>query len=78
MKTTQITVDPDILGGKPVFNGTRVPIESLFGHLEKGITIEEFLSDFPSVSLEQVKAVLGLTAKIFKTSDFSNLYENAA
>ena len=51
--------DPEILGGTPVFRGTRVPVESLFSHLEKGISIDEFLEDFPSVMREQVvRAVL--------------------
>lgn len=40
-----ITVDPDIQSGQPVFSGTRVPVEILFWHLEKGITIDEFLED---------------------------------
>ena len=44
-----ITVDPEIQHGQPVFTGTRVPVETLFWHLEKGITIDEFLEDFPSI-----------------------------
>ncbi len=47
-----ITVDPEILGGIPVFKGTRVPVETLFDHLENGISLEEFLDDFPSVGRE--------------------------
>lgn len=47
MKTDVINIDPDILGGTPVFSGTRVPVESLFDHLESGISLEEFLDDFP-------------------------------
>jgi len=53
-----ITIDPEILGGQPVFRGTRVPVESLFDHLEKGISLEEFLEDFPSVTQGQAVAVL--------------------
>lgn len=45
-----ITRDAEILGGIPVFIGTRVPIESLFDHLESGVSIDEFLEDFPFVS----------------------------
>jgi uncharacterized protein (DUF433 family) len=52
-----ITVDPDILGGTPVFRGTRVPIEALLGNLEAGVSIEEFLENFPTVSREQVLEV---------------------
>lgn len=50
--------DPDILGGTPVFVGTRVPIQGLFDHLEHGDSIEDFLDGFPSVQREQVLAVL--------------------
>jgi len=50
--------DPKILGGEPVFVGTRVPIQSLFDHLEAGESIGEFLEGFPSVRREQVIALL--------------------
>jgi len=53
-----ISSNKEILGGQPVFVGTRVPIETLFDHLEKGISIDEFLMDFPSVTKEQVTAVI--------------------
>ena len=45
-----ITIDNDILGGQPVFKGTRVPVESLFDHLQAGVPLDEFLDDFPTVS----------------------------
>ena len=50
---TLITTDADILGGQPVFAGTRVPVESLFDHLEAGVSLNDFLDDFPTVSKEQ-------------------------
>jgi uncharacterized protein (DUF433 family) len=50
--------DPKILGGEPVFTGTRVPIQSLFDHLEAGQSIDEFLEGFPSVKREQIVALL--------------------
>lgn len=50
--------DPDILGGTPVFVGTRVPGQSLLDHLEAGDSIDDFLEGFPSVRREQVIAVL--------------------
>jgi len=50
--------DPDILRGTPVFVGTRVPIQSLFDHLEAGDSIDDFLEGFPSVKREQVIALL--------------------
>ena len=53
-----INVDAAILGGEPVFAGTRVPVRSLFDHLEGGDSIGDFLDGFPSVKREQVLAVL--------------------
>jgi uncharacterized protein (DUF433 family) len=50
--------DPEILGGTPVFVGTRVPVRSLFDHLQGGDSIDDFLEGFPSVRREQVIAVL--------------------
>lgn len=50
--------DPEILGGTPVFTGTRVPVQSLFDHLEGGQSIDDFLEGFPSVRREQVIALL--------------------
>ena len=50
--------DPKILGGEPVFIGTRVPIQSLFDHLKAGESIDEFLEGFPSVKREQVIELL--------------------
>jgi uncharacterized protein (DUF433 family) len=54
----EIVIVPDILGGEPVFAGTRVPVRGLFDHLEGGESIEDFLEGFPSVKREQVIAVL--------------------
>jgi uncharacterized protein (DUF433 family) len=64
MKTIKnlITIDNDILGGQPVFKGTRVPIETLFLHLEKGISLNEFLEDFPTVTHDQAVAILEIAA----------------
>jgi len=50
--------NPDILGGTPVFRGTRVPIQALFDYLEGGETLEDFLEGFPAVSLEAAVAAL--------------------
>ena len=52
--------DPDILGGTPVFLGTRVPVRSLFDYLEGGDTLDEFLRQFPSVRREQAVAALDM------------------
>ncbi len=48
-----IYIDPNTLGGTPVFVGTRVPVQSLFHYLEGGDTLNEFLRQFPAVSKEQ-------------------------
>lgn len=53
-----VSHDPEVLGGEPVFAGTRVPVKSLFDHLEGGDSIEDFLEGFPSVRREQVLALL--------------------
>ena len=52
--------DPEILGGTPVFVGTRVPLKSLYDHLEAGDTLDEFLESFPSVSRELAVTALEL------------------
>ncbi|MGH7184382.1 MAG: DUF433 domain-containing protein [Nitrospiraceae bacterium] len=57
MKTV-IQVDSNILGGTPVFQGTRVPIQNLFDYIEGDETIDEFLTDFPTVTKEQVIQLL--------------------
>jgi uncharacterized protein (DUF433 family) len=53
-----IVQDAEILGGETVFKGTRVPVKSLFDHLEAGDSIEDFLDGFPSVKREQVITLL--------------------
>jgi uncharacterized protein (DUF433 family) len=53
-----VSINPEVLGGVPVFAGTRVPVRSLFDHLEAGDTLEDFLERFPSITREQANAVL--------------------
>jgi len=53
-----ITVDPEIVSGAPVFRGTRVPVETLINNLEAGLTLDEFLDHFPTVTREQAVQVL--------------------
>ncbi len=62
--TTIVHRDPDILGGKLVFVGTRVPVKSLFDHLEAGDSLDEFLESFPAVSREQAIAALELAREM--------------
>ena len=63
MSNTLITASPAIMGGTPVFAGTRVPVQTLFEYLEAGETIDDFLEGFPTVRREQVMALLE-TAKV--------------
>lgn len=53
-----ITKDPDVLGGTPVFRGTRVPFQTLLEYLEGGQTLNEFLDDFPTVTRESAVCAL--------------------
>ena len=78
MQTDVVNIDPEILGGTPVFRGTRVPIESLFDHLEAGISLDEFLDDFPSVQREQTIELLELAEKLLTSPNFDKIYENIA
>ena len=57
-ETPLITSSPDIMGGTPVFAGTRAPVQTLIDYLEGGETIDDFLQGFPTVSREQVIALL--------------------
>jgi uncharacterized protein (DUF433 family) len=58
MKRAVICRSPDIMGGTPVFCGTRVPVQTLLDYLEAGDSINEFLAGFPSVTREQVNEFL--------------------
>jgi uncharacterized protein (DUF433 family) len=73
-----IEINPDIQNGQPVFKGTRVPVETLFAHLEKGVSLEAFLEDFPTVSEQQAIAVLEIAEKIVTSKNLETLYEAAA
>jgi uncharacterized protein (DUF433 family) len=64
----------DILGGRPVFAGTRVPVQTLFDYLEEGDTLDEFLDDFPAVSREHAIKVLEKMKETFLAQE----YESAA
>jgi uncharacterized protein (DUF433 family) len=57
-QTSIISSDPEIMGGVPVFAGTRVPVQTLLDYLEGGETIDDFLEGFPSVSRAQVVSFL--------------------
>ena len=54
MKTSVISSDPEVMGGTPVFRGTRVPVQTLLDYLEAGDSIDDFLEGFPTVKKSQV------------------------
>ena len=56
-----ITIDPEIVSGAPVFRGTRVPVDALLSNLEAGLTLDEFLDNFPTITREQALKVLGFS-----------------
>jgi uncharacterized protein (DUF433 family) len=66
MRTDQLPIhsDPEIMGGTPVFVGTRVPVQTFVDYLEAGDPLDEFLADFPSVSREHAIAVLELAKEL--------------
>jgi uncharacterized protein (DUF433 family) len=64
-----INIDPEIMSGTPVFEGTRVPVDALFNNLAAGVSLEEFLETFPTVSREQAVAVLELLGQADSNSD---------
>ena len=64
--------DPDILGGIPVFVGTRVPVQNLIDCLEAGDSLEEFLDSFPSVAREQAVAALEIAREALEESAHSS------
>ena len=63
-----INIDSEILGGTPVFYGTRVPIKNLFDYLETGETIELFLEDFEGVTRNQVIKLLDMSQRLIENS----------
>ena len=58
-----VSTSPDIMGGTPVFSGTRVPVQTLFDYLKAGESIDDFLDGFPTVTREQVIALLEAAGK---------------
>ena len=62
MELSFVSIDPELMGGTPVFSGTRVPVKTLVEYLEAGDTIDEFLEGFPTVSRMQVTRFLEAAA----------------
>lgn len=71
-----INIDADIMGGTPVFTGTRVPIQTLFDYIEGGDDLKKFLDDYPTVSKLTAIEVLEMAKK--SLSSEKTLYENFA
>ena len=69
-----INIDPETMGGTPVFTGTRVPIQSMFDYIETGETLGEFLENFPSVKKEDALQVLQMARYSLTTEKV--LHEN--
>ena len=69
MADTLIDRNPDILGGTPVFAGTRVPVRILMAHLEAGDRLEDFLADYPTVSRRQAVALLERATTMLVSAD---------
>ncbi|MEO8819670.1 MAG: DUF433 domain-containing protein [Ginsengibacter sp.] len=72
----QISIDPEIMSGTPVFAGTRVPVQNLFDYIEGGEDLNEFLDDFPSVTKESALSVLEMAKNTLTTE--KSLHENFA
>ena len=68
MRYGQISIDPEVMSGAPVFAGTRVPVQTIFDYIEGGDDLETFLEDFPSVTKEAALNVLEM-AKTSLTSE---------
>lgn len=71
-----VNIDPEILGGTPVFNGTRVPVQTLFDYVRGGSDLEEFLDDFPTVTRAQAIQLIETAKKWLTTERLLN--ENSA
>lgn len=74
MQYGAINIDPETMGGIPVFTGTRVPIQTLFDYMEGGDDLNEFLYDYPTVSKEAAIEVLEMAKKSLTTEKM--LHEN--
>ena len=72
VESLPINIDPEIMSGIPVFDGTRVPVDALFNNLSAGISLDEFLDNFPTVTREQALAVLNFSHDTLKKLGLSS------
>ena len=68
VKKSEISVDPEILSGTPVFSGTRVPIKILFDYLEGEEPLEEFLENYPTVSKSQALHIIHIAGELINSN----------
>jgi uncharacterized protein (DUF433 family) len=73
-----LTIHPNIQSGTPVFKGTRVPVAYLLEFLEDGLTIEQFIDEFPSVTYQQAIDLLEWTSSFLKSPQIYEIYKSAA
>ncbi|MES2766061.1 MAG: DUF433 domain-containing protein [Bacteroidota bacterium] len=67
-----VNIDPETMGGTPVFVGTRVPVQALFDYISSGESLAEFLENFPSVKKEYAIELLKMAGKTVTTEKFLN------
>jgi uncharacterized protein (DUF433 family) len=72
VESLPVTVNPAIMSGTPVFEGTRVPIEALLDNLAAGVSLDEFLDNFPTVTRDQALAILNFSNQTLKKLGFLN------
>ena len=78
MMQSLITRNENILGGIPVFTGTRVPVKTLFDYLKANHPLDDFLDDFPTVARGQAQQVLEVVQQQLQNADYEATYEVAA
>ncbi len=70
---SRIIIDPDIMVGKPIIKGTRIPVDAIVKRLAEGMTIKEILEDYPSITKDDVKAALQYTVDVIRGEDVTPL-----
>jgi uncharacterized protein (DUF433 family) len=75
---SHITVDPDVLVGKPIIKGTRISVELLMDRLADGWTIEQILESYPRVSREDVLAAIAFVTEVFREEDYVAIQKASA
>ncbi len=73
LENSLIIRDNDILGGKPIFIGTRVPVQTLFDYLEEGHPLDDFLDDFPTVQRNHAQELLRFIKQLLLTDSYESI-----